>query len=44
MPILNLPIRPNKSTKYLPISYHLSKIKDTIPDEWKLYVPESYIG
>jgi hypothetical protein len=44
MPILNVPIKPNKSTKYLPISYHLAKIKDTIPDEWKLYVPESYIG
>ena len=44
MPLLNAPIKPNKSTKYLPISYHLAKIKDTIPDEWKFYVPESYIG
>jgi hypothetical protein len=44
MPIINAPIKPNKSTKYLPISYHLAKIKDTIPDEWKLYFPESYIG
>jgi hypothetical protein len=44
MPILNFPVKPNKTPKYLPVSYHLSKIKDTIPDEWKIYVPESYIG
>jgi 5-methylcytosine-specific restriction endonuclease McrA len=41
--ILNtLPYKPNKTTRYLPIAHHLRKIKDTIPKEWNLYLPESY--
>lgn len=43
MPIKNLPIVPNKSPKYLPITLYLSKIKTEIPEEWNLYLPESYI-
>ncbi len=43
MPLVTLPIKPTKTHKYLPVSYHLSKIKDTMPEEWKLYLPESYI-
>jgi hypothetical protein len=43
MPLKTLPIKPNKNIKYLPITIHLSKIKLTIPDEWKIYLPESYL-
>jgi hypothetical protein len=43
MPLKNLPIKPNKTNKYLPIAHHLRKIKDTIPPEWISYLPESYI-
>jgi hypothetical protein len=43
MPLKNLPIKPVKSTKYLPITNHLLKIKEVLPDEWKFYLPESYI-
>jgi hypothetical protein len=41
MPLINMPIKPVKSQKYLPIAHHLHKIKD-IPVEWKVYLPESY--
>jgi hypothetical protein len=43
MPLLNLPIKPYKTSKYLPIAHHLRKIKDTIPMEWALYLPKSYL-
>jgi hypothetical protein len=43
MPLYNLPIKPAKTSRYLPIAHHLRKIKDTIPQEWKLYLPKSYI-
>lgn len=42
MPLYNLPYKPTKVSKYLPISHSLSKIKDQIPSEWKIYLPESY--
>lgn len=42
MSIKNLPVVPNKNPKYLPVSHHLSKIKDQIPTEWFVYLPESY--
>jgi len=42
MPLKNLPIVPTKGIKYLPIAHHLNKIKETMPDEWKLYLPQSY--
>lgn len=43
MPLQNLPSIPNKSTKYLPIVTYLTKIRSDIPDEWKAYLPESYL-
>jgi 5-methylcytosine-specific restriction endonuclease McrA len=42
MTLKTLPIEPNKGTKYLAIAQHLAKIKNNIPEEWKLYIPESY--
>lgn len=43
MPLKNLPIKPNKNTKYLPITAYLSKIKNEIPTEWNTYLPDSYL-
>ena len=42
MPLKNLPIAPTKTYKYLPITQYLVKIKKQIPEEWNLYLPESY--
>jgi hypothetical protein len=42
MPLINIPIKPTKSQKYLPISHHLRKINTDIPPEWKTYLPEFY--
>lgn len=42
MPLKNLPIVPTKTHKYLPISNDLSKIRKHIPEEWIIYLPESY--
>ena len=42
MILKNLPIAPNKTYKYLPISSLLSKIHTDIPSEWHLYLPGSY--
>jgi len=42
MPLKNLPIMPSKSTRYLPVSHYLFKIKHNIPLEWKIYLPDSY--
>jgi 5-methylcytosine-specific restriction endonuclease McrA len=42
MPLKNLPKMPEKNTRYLPIVSYLSKIRE-IPDEWKIYLPESYL-
>ena len=43
MPLKVLPTKPHKSLKYLPITNHLSRIRSDIPEEWKLYLPESYL-
>lgn len=43
MLLKTLPIKPNKTIKYLPITQHLSKIKMNIPSEWITYLPPSYI-
>ena len=43
MPLKNLPMMPQKNPKYLPLTYHLFKIKQNIPLEWNVYLPESYI-
>jgi hypothetical protein len=42
MVLLSIPIKPTKNLKYLPVTNHLSSIKDTMPEEWKSYLPESY--
>jgi hypothetical protein len=43
MSLIKLPIKPNKSPRYLPVAHHLRKIKDEIPNEWKIYLPDSYL-
>jgi hypothetical protein len=43
MPLKNNPTIPQKNIKYLPVGHHLLKIRQDIPDEWKNYLPESYI-
>jgi 5-methylcytosine-specific restriction endonuclease McrA len=43
MPLKNLPIVPNKSSKYLPVRGLLLKIRSDIPAEWTVYLPESYL-
>jgi 5-methylcytosine-specific restriction endonuclease McrA len=42
MPLKNLPTIPNKGPKYLPISSFLVRIRSDIPQEWKLFLPDSY--
>lgn len=42
MPLRNLPIKPHKNTKYLPITNFLNKIKRDIPSEWIVYLPQSF--
>ena len=42
MPLINIPITPIKTQKYLPVSHHLRKINIEIPEEWKFYLPKSY--
>lgn len=43
MPLKNLPSAPVKSSKYLPISQFLRRIRKEIPQEWNPYLPESYV-
>lgn len=42
MKLKEFPIAPTKNIKYLPIAHHLFKIREDIPDEWRIYLPESY--
>lgn len=42
MPLINIPLKPTKHPKYLPITHHLSKMKIDIPPEWFIYLPYSY--
>jgi hypothetical protein len=42
MPLKNLPTRPNKSIKYLPVNELLYKIREDLPKEWAIYLPDSY--
>lgn len=42
MPLKNLPNKPQKNVKYLPITTYLAKIRSEIPSEWMTYLPESY--
>lgn len=43
MPLINLPIAPKKSIKYLPIAQMLFRIRTDIPSEWTAYLPGSYL-
>jgi len=43
MPLIALPYQPEKNSKYLPISYKLLNINHQIPEEWKPFIPPSYI-
>lgn len=43
MPLLSIPTKPNKSTKYLPLKSYLDRIKNEIPAEWQVYLPPSYM-
>jgi hypothetical protein len=43
MPLKTMPIVPQKNCKYLPVTHHLFKIKKDIPQEWMVYLPESYL-
>lgn len=43
MPLKILPVVPQKSHKYLPVAHWLLKIRSDIPEEWKIYLPESYL-
>jgi len=42
MPLKNNPIVPNKSIRYLPVVHNLRRIKEDIPEEWKIYLPPSF--
>ena len=42
MQLKQLPVIPDKSLKYLPLSSALNIIKPDIPVEWSIYLPESY--
>lgn len=43
MSLKTFPIEPTKGAKYLPISHLLLKIKDNIPQEWNVYLPDAYL-
>lgn len=43
MVLKTLPIKPNKTVRYLPITQYLSKIRMNIPNEWIAYLPTSYL-
>jgi len=43
MKLQNLPIKPQKTYKYLPVVQSLLSIKDDTPEEWRMYLPDSYI-
>lgn len=38
MAVKNIPIKPNNSNKFLKIYEYLNNIKDSLPEEWKLYI------
>lgn len=42
MILKKLPIQPNKTLKYLPVYHDLLRIKDQIPPEWEIYLPQLY--
>jgi hypothetical protein len=42
MPLKQIPVRPEKKFRYLPIYEYLCNIKE-MPEEWKIYLPEFVI-
>lgn len=42
MKLKNIPIRPQKNNKFLPVVQCLSTIKSNMPTEWLAYLPDSY--
>lgn len=42
MTLLNLPIQPQKNFRYLHVFEYLLRMNRTIPDEWMVYLPQSY--
>jgi hypothetical protein len=43
MPLKTLPVMPQKSIKYLPVTGSIAKIdSNALPKEWTLYLPETY--
>lgn len=42
MPLINRPVVPNKNLRYLPILHSLHRIRQEIPEEWVLYLPQSF--
>lgn len=42
MKLKHLPIKPNKMLKFLPVVSYLDNIKTNLPEEWLLYLPQSY--
>lgn len=43
MPLKNLPVKPKQNGRNLSMIHNLAKIKYNIPDEWKHYLPQSYL-
>jgi hypothetical protein len=43
MKLLNLPTRPHKNVQGLTLAGLLNNIKHDIPEEWKIYLPQSYL-
>lgn len=43
MKLLNSPYRPQKNLKYLPLRSYLLRMRDRIPTEWILYLPQHYL-
>jgi len=43
MPLKHFPTEPNKSFRFLPVCDYLTKIKDRVPAEWIIYLPDSYL-
>jgi 5-methylcytosine-specific restriction endonuclease McrA len=43
MPLKNNPAIPVKNAKYLPLTHYLLRIRSDIPQEWTIYLPESYL-
>jgi len=42
MKLKNIPIRPQKNNKFLPVVQCLSTIRSNLPQEWRSYLPDSY--